>query len=61
MRDPTPPPSPPRRAPAGLRAGGLLLLVAGVAVLAWVLVSAAGLVGEDDPTRVDAPGTAARR
>jgi uncharacterized protein len=59
MRDPTPPPGPSRRAPAGLLAGGLLLLVAGVAVLAWVLVSAAGLVGEDDPTMVDAPGTAA--
>jgi uncharacterized membrane protein HdeD (DUF308 family) len=48
MRDPTPSPRPSHRAPAGLLAAGLLLLLAGVAVLAWVLASAAGLVGEDD-------------
>src|SRR5918999_4179028 len=59
MRDPTPSPRPSRRAPAGLLAAGLLLLLAGVAVLAWVLASAAGLVGEDDPTMADAPAPAA--
>ena len=52
MRDPT---QPPGRARAGLLAGGLLLLVAGVALLAWVLASAAGLVGREDPTMADLP------
>jgi uncharacterized protein len=53
MRDPTAP----RPARAALLAGGLLLLLAGVAVLAWVLVSSTGLVG-DDPTMADPPATA---
>jgi uncharacterized protein len=55
MRDPadTPPPS---RARVALLTGGLLLVVAGVALLAWVLASAAGLAGRsDDPTMDDAP------
>jgi uncharacterized protein len=55
MRDPadTPPPS---RTRVALLTGGLLLVVAGVALLAWVLASAAGLVGvSDDPTTADAP------
>ena len=53
MRDPTPTPT---RARAGLLAGGVALLVAGVALLAWVLASAAGLVGgSDEPTMTDAP------
>ena len=66
MRDPTRPQSPPTRpqpspsrARAGLLAGGLLLVVAGVAVLAWVLASAAGLVGRDDPVMADPPATTA--
>jgi uncharacterized membrane protein (UPF0127 family) len=50
-RPPTPPPSPARR---GLLVGGLVLVVAGAAVLAWVLAAAAGLVGRDDPA-MDAP------
>ena len=47
--DPGPPPGIGRVA---LLTGGLLLVVAGVAVLAWGLASAAGLVGgsADDPT-----------
>jgi uncharacterized membrane protein (UPF0127 family) len=64
MRDPTRPQSPPTRpqpspsrARAGLLAGGLLLAVAGVAVLAWVLASAAGLAGRDDPVMADPPAT----
>jgi uncharacterized membrane protein (UPF0127 family) len=64
MRDPTRPQSPPTRpqpspsrARAGLLAGGLLLVLAGVAVLAWVLASAAGLVGRDDPVMADPPAT----
>jgi uncharacterized protein len=61
MRDPadTPPPS---RARVALLTGGLLLAVAGAALLAWALASAAGLVGaSDDPTMADpaAPTTAA--
>jgi uncharacterized protein len=55
MRDPadTPPPS---RTRVALLTGGLLLVVAGVALLAWVLASAAGLAGvSDDPTTTDAP------
>ena len=55
--DPGPPPSVGRVA---LLTGGLLLVVAGVAVLAYALASAAGLVGgEDDPAMADAPTTAA--
>jgi uncharacterized membrane protein (UPF0127 family) len=45
MRSPTP-----TRARGALLAGGLLLLVAGVALVAWVLASPAGLVGGGDPT-----------
>lgn len=60
MPDP-PPPSPPAapgRARTALLAGGLVLVVAGVAVLAWVLASAAGLVGgSDDPAMDDTPRT----
>jgi uncharacterized membrane protein (UPF0127 family) len=43
----------------GLLAGGLALVVAGVAVLAWVLASAAGLLGRDDPVMADPPVTTA--
>jgi uncharacterized protein len=61
--DPGPPPGLGRVA---LLTGGLLLVVAGVAVLAWAMASAAGLVGGggDDPTMADpaaattAPGAA---
>jgi uncharacterized protein len=54
---PGPPPSPGRVA---LLTGGLLLVVAGVAVLAWALASAAGLVGGgDDPVMVDSAVTTA--
>jgi uncharacterized membrane protein (UPF0127 family) len=50
MPDPAPIPTPASRRPV-LLAGGLALVVAGVAVLALVLASAAGLVGgADDPT-----------
>jgi uncharacterized protein len=57
MRDPT---TTPTRARIGLLAAGLLLLVAGVAVLAWVLASSAGLVGRDDsPAMADPPATTA--
>ena len=68
-RDPAPGP-PPGPGRVALLTGGLLLVVAGLAVLAWALASAAGLVGGggDDPTMADpgtattapAPGTAAR-
>src|SRR4029453_1609896 len=66
MRDPTRP-QPPTRARVGLLAGGLALVVAGVAVLAFVLASAAGLGGRADrPAMADpeaapttAPGTSA--
>ena len=54
MRAPTPP-----RARGALLAGGLLLLVAGVALVAWVLASSAGLVGGDDRTMAPAATTAA--
>jgi uncharacterized protein len=54
MRAPTPP-----RARGALLAGGLLLLVAGVALVAWILASAAGLVGGDDRTMAPAATTAA--
>jgi uncharacterized membrane protein (UPF0127 family) len=65
MRDPTRPPHPqpaqprsrPGRARVGLLAGGLVLVVAGVAVLAWGLASSAGLVGRDDPVMADPPAT----
>jgi len=54
--DPAPGP-PPGLGRVALLTGGLLLVVAGVAVLAWALASAAGLVGGggDDPTMADAP------
>jgi hypothetical protein len=42
----------------GLLAGGLALVVAAVAVLAFVLASAAGLVGRDDPPAMADPGAA---
>jgi uncharacterized membrane protein (UPF0127 family) len=56
---PTHPPTPARtRARPVLLAGGLALVAAGVAVLAWVLASAAGLVGGgDDPAMDDTPRT----
>jgi uncharacterized protein len=57
MRDPTQP-QPPTRARVGLLAGGLVLVVAGVAVLAFVLASAAGLVGRDDPPAMADPPVA---
>jgi uncharacterized protein len=47
MRVPTPTPTR-RPARVALLAGGLLLLVAGVALLAWGLASSAGLVGRDE-------------
>jgi len=50
-----PPTAPPSRARRGLLAGGLVLVVAGAAVLAWVLAVAAGLVGGDDPAMDDTP------
>jgi uncharacterized protein len=53
-----PPTAPPSRARRGLLAGGMVLVVAGVAVLAWVLAVAAGLVGGgDDPAMDDTPRT----
>jgi len=52
-----PPTAPPSRARRGLLAGGLVLVGAGVAVLAWVLAAAAGLVGGDDPAMDDTPRT----
>ncbi|HEX2155895.1 MAG TPA: DUF192 domain-containing protein [Actinomycetes bacterium] len=53
MRAPTP-----TRARGALLAGGLLLLVAGVALVAWVLASSAGLVGtSDDPVMADPTAT----
>ena len=60
MRDPTPPPPAPTRARGALLAGGLVLLAAGVALVAWVLASSAGLVGgNDDPVMADATATTA--
>src|SRR5215211_4586390 len=53
-RPPTPPPSHARR---GLLVGGLVLAAAGVAVVAWVLAVAAGLVGGADPAMDDSPRT----
>jgi uncharacterized protein len=65
MRQPTPPPAP-TPARGALLAGGLVLLAAGVALVAWILASSAGLVGgNDDPVMADptattaAPGNAA--
>jgi|SRR5215218_308186 uncharacterized membrane protein (UPF0127 family) len=59
MRDPADAP-PPSRTRVALLTGGLLLVVAGVALLAWVLASGAGLVGVSDvPTTADAPEAAA--
>ena len=53
MRAPTPTP-----ARGALLAGGLLLLVAGVALVGWVLASSAGLVGtSDDPVMADPTAT----
>jgi uncharacterized membrane protein (UPF0127 family) len=58
MREPTPPPGPPpTRSRVALLTGGLLLVVAGVALVAWILASAAGLVGGDDDPTMAAPGT----
>ena len=58
MRQPTPPPGPPpTRSRVALLTGGLLLAVAGVALVAWILASAAGLVGGDDDPTMAAPGT----
>jgi len=58
MREPTPPPGPPpTRSRVALLTGGLLLAVAGVALVAWILASAAGLVGGDDDPTMAAPGT----
>ena len=48
MPDPAAAPTP-SRARVGLLAAGLLLLAAGVALVAWALASSAGLVGRDDP------------
>jgi uncharacterized protein len=57
MPDPSRPPMPPpSRARRGLLAGGLVLLGVGVAVVAWVLAVAAGLVG-DQPAMDDTPRT----
>jgi uncharacterized protein len=58
MRTPTPTPTR-RPARAGLLAAGLVLLAAGVALVAWVLASSAGLVGRDDPAMADPPATTA--
>jgi uncharacterized protein len=56
-RDPT---TTPARARVALLAGGLLLLVAGIGLVAWVLASSAGLTGgNDDPTMADPPAATA--
>jgi uncharacterized protein len=52
MREPTP-----TRGRLALLAGGLALLVAGVALVAWILASAAGLVGGNDDPTMAAPAT----
>src|SRR5215203_3199433 len=55
---PTPPPPAPTRARGALLAGGLVLLAAGVALVAWALASSAGLVGgNDDPVMADPTAT----
>ena len=57
MRHQTRPPPPPSHARRGLLVGGLVLAAAGVAVVAWVLAVAAGLVGGADPAMDDTPRT----
>ena len=57
MRDPTPPPPAPSRPRGALLAGGLVLLAAGVALVAWVLASSAGLVGGNDDPVMGAEGS----
>ncbi len=52
MRAPTP-----TRTRVAVLAGGLALLVAGLALVAWVLASSAGLVGADDDPTMAAPAT----
>jgi uncharacterized membrane protein (UPF0127 family) len=52
-----PPTAPPSRARRGLLVGGLVLVVAGVAVVAWVLAVAAGLVGGGGSAMDDTPRT----
>ena len=52
-----PPMAPPSRSSRGLLVGGLVLVVAGVAVLAWALAVAAGLVGGGGPAMDDTPRT----
>ena len=52
-----PPTAPPKRARRGLLVGGLVLVVAGVSVVAWVLAVAGGLVGGDAPAMDDTPRT----
>ena len=54
MREPTPTPT---RARVALLAGGPALLVAGVALVAWILASSAGLVGGNDDPTMAAPAT----
>jgi uncharacterized membrane protein (UPF0127 family) len=55
------PPSPPTptRARGVLLAGGLVLVAAGVALVAWILASSAGLTGRDDPVMADPTATTA--
>jgi uncharacterized protein len=55
-QNPTPAPT---RARVALLAGGLLLLVAGIGLVAWVLASSAGLTGRDDPVMADSTATTA--
>lgn len=58
MREPNPPLGPPPTRPrVALLTGGLLLLIAGVALVAWLLASAAGLVGGNDDPTMAVPGT----
>ena len=52
-----PPTTPPTRARRGLLVGGLVLVAAGVAVVAWVLAVAAGLVGGDRLAMDNTPRT----
>ncbi|HKQ02691.1 MAG TPA: DUF192 domain-containing protein [Actinomycetes bacterium] len=57
---PEPPPTPaPTRARGVLLAGGLVLVAAGVALVAWILASSAGLTGRDDPVMADPTATTA--
>ncbi|HEY6708236.1 MAG TPA: DUF192 domain-containing protein [Actinomycetota bacterium] len=55
-QNPTPTPT---RARVALLTGGLLLLVAGIGLVAWVLASSAGLTGRDDPVMADPTATTA--